>query len=61
MPAKRQCKRPTTEQILRLFTLVQHHRLVKGGQPVQRFEAELSDLQRQVLKLLGVNENVYRY
>ena len=60
-PEQRQCKRPATEQILRLFALVQHHRLIKDGQPVQRFEAQLSDLQRQTLKLLGVNETVYRY
>ena len=27
-PEQRQCKRPATEQILRLFALVQHHRLL---------------------------------
>jgi transposase len=60
-PEQRRCKRPTTEQILRLFALAQHHRLVKDGQTVQRFEVELSALQRQVLKLLGANETLYRY
>jgi len=59
-PEQRQCAHPTTEQILRLFSLAQRHQLLKDGQTVQIFETELTDLQRQVLKLLGVSEKTFQ-
>jgi hypothetical protein len=36
-PEQRQCRRPTTEQVLRLFSLAQRHRLLHEGQTVQTF------------------------
>jgi transposase len=59
-PEQRRCKRPTTEQVLRLFSLVEHHVLLNDGQSVQVFDVELTDLQRQVLTLLGVSEQAFR-
>ncbi len=59
-PEQRQCMHPTTEQILRLFSLTQRHRLSKDGFTVQLFEAELTPLQHQLLSLLGVPNQVYR-
>lgn len=59
-PEQRQCRRPTTEQVLRLFSLAQRHRLLRDGQTVQTFDADLTDLQRQVLTLLGVPAHAYR-
>ena len=59
-PEQRRSKRLTTEQVLRLFSLVDRHVLLDDGQPVQVFEAELTDLQRQVLGLLGVPERAFR-
>jgi transposase len=59
-PEQRRCKRPTTEQVLRLFSLVERHVLLDEGQPVQVFDVELTDLQRQVLALLGVPEQAFR-
>jgi len=59
-PEQRRCKRPTTEQVLRLFSLVERHVLLDDGQPVQVFDVELTDLQRQVLALLGVPEHAFR-
>jgi hypothetical protein len=54
-PEQRQCAHPTTEQVLRLFSLTQRHRLVdQGGSTVQIFNAELTSLQLQILALLGV-------
>jgi transposase len=58
-PEQRDCRRPTTEQVLRLFSLAQRHRLTQAGQVVQSFDVELTDLQRQVLSLLGVPETAY--
>jgi transposase len=59
-PESRACRRPTTEQILRLFSLTERHTLLAGSLPVQVFEPELSPLQIQVLKLLGVRVAAYR-
>ena len=59
-PEQRHCHRPTTEQVLRLFSLAQRHRLTQAGQTVQLFDVALTDLQRQILGLLGVPESAYR-
>lgn len=59
-PEQRLCRRPTTEQVLRLFSLTQRHRIIQAGQTVQRFDAELTELHRQVLALLAVPVTAYR-
>jgi transposase len=59
-PEQRRCTRPTTQQVLRLFSLVERHVLLQDGRPVQVFDAELTDLQRQILTLLGVPERDLR-
>lgn len=59
-PEQRQCAHPTTEQVLRLFSLTERHRLIQAGRTVQVFEAELTPLQQQVLSLLGVSEHEFR-
>jgi transposase len=59
-PEQRQCARPTTEQILRLFSLAERHRLIDGAHTVQVFDVPLTELQRQLLRLLGVPEDVFR-
>jgi transposase len=58
-PEHRSCRRPTTEQVLRLFSLAQRHRLMHAGETVQVFDVQLTDLQRQILRLLGVSRTVY--
>lgn len=59
-PEERRCCRPTTEQILRLFSLTERHILTRRGKLVQLFQPELTPLQKQVLELLGVPERVFR-
>ena len=58
-PEQRDCARPTTEQILRLFSLAERHQLVQDG-IVQVFDVQFTELQRQVLALLGVPEDAFR-
>lgn len=61
-PEQRQCAHPTTEQVLRLFSHAQRQTLTnRDGQTVQVFDAELTDLQRQLLGLLGVSPQVFRH
>ena len=59
-PEERKTKRPTAEQILRLFSLLQRNRLFRGDQEVEVFDPILTDLQTQVLALLGVPQSGYR-
>ena len=56
---QRTTSRPTSEQILRLFGFAERHVLFEDGREVQEFKPELTDLQRQVLDLMGVPLEVY--
>lgn len=58
-PEQRFCKRPTTEQILRLFSLAERHTLLRDAKPIQSFPPQLTELQRQTLDLLGVPERAF--
>jgi transposase len=58
-PEERPCRRPTSQQILRLFALTEGHILFENGRVVQIFDPELTDLQKQVLKLLGVPRSAF--
>jgi transposase len=58
-PEQRECKRPTTEHILRLFTHAQRHTLSEGTRLVRVFHPPLGHLQQQVLSLLGVPQSLY--
>jgi transposase len=58
-PEQRQCSHPTTEQVLRLFSLAERHQLRQHGRTVQTFDLALTDLQRQVLRLLGVPNDTF--
>jgi transposase len=59
-PEERTTRRPTAEQIFRAFSTVQRHVLLRDGGEVQIFEPQLTDLQKQILELLGVGEDAYR-
>ena len=59
-PEQRLCKRPTTEQLLRLFSLAERHVLTRSGRTVQVFENDFTPLQHQVLDLLDVPETAFR-
>jgi len=58
-PEQRQCAHPTTEQVLRLFSLAERHHLLQHGLTVQVFDLSLTDLQRRVLALLGVPASAF--
>lgn len=60
-PEERICRRPSTEQVLRLFSLAEHNVLLHEGRVVQIFEAKLTALQLETLRLLGIPLSAYRY
>jgi transposase len=59
-PEERLCHRPTTEQILRLFAQTERHTLTRSGRLVEVFDPKLTELQTEVLRLLGVPRRAYR-
>lgn len=60
-PEFRDCKAPSTERILEIFTTVARHQLHRDGTPVQIFQPELSAQQQQVLDLLGMSPSAYTH
>jgi len=58
-PEDRENRRPTAEQVLRLFSLAQRNVLRCDGNPVRAFDPQLTPLQSQILGLLRVPEKVY--
>jgi transposase len=58
-PELRNCPAPATARVLEIFDDLQRHYLVRAGEVVQVFEPELSELQRQVIELLGVPDTAY--
>lgn len=58
-PEGRQCRRPTTRKILDLFDGVQRHELTLPGHQPELLVTELSPLQKQILKLVGISPNSY--
>jgi transposase len=58
-PEERRCKAPTTDRVFDVLRDLRRHRLVRRGVVVQTFQPELSELQRQLLDLLGVPLSAY--
>ena len=55
-PEGRACRRPTARRVIDLFEEVQRHELIEGDQPPVGFTTELTQLQRRVLRLLGMSK-----
>ena len=58
-PEGRDCRRPTTRKVLDLFAGVQRHELSILGEEKEVMVTQLSPLQKQILKLLGISSKVY--
>ena len=58
-PEARACRRPTTEHILRLFSLAERVSVLAHGEVVRVFPPQLTELQQHVLNLLGVPRSAY--
>ena len=58
-PEERHSRRPTADQVFRLFSHLSRHELRCEGQLVRHFEPELTDLQCMVLRLLKIRKEVY--
>ena len=58
-PEKCKCSAPSVKRILDVFEPLQRHVLSKAGVVVQRFEPELTKLQRQLLSMVGVSPQAF--
>jgi transposase len=58
-PEDRPCRHPTTRRLIDRFDDLQRHTLDNGRDPPVVFVSELSNLQRRILKLLGVPVSDY--
>ncbi len=58
-PEDRDCRAPSTDRILETFAPLQRHLLSKADRVVQRFDPELTELQRKLLVLLGISSKVF--
>lgn len=58
-PEERLCRAPTTDRLLDLFSDLNKHALFDGKKLVQVFHPTLSELQKEVLNLLGVPFSAY--
>ena len=56
---QRACTAPTAARLFEHFADVQRHHLTSAGHHIQTFDPELSELQRQLLELLGVPASDY--
>lgn len=59
-PEGRQCKRPTTEQIFKVFENLMVHQLSSPGGLRHVYQPSLTRLQKRVLRLLGIQPQAYR-
>jgi transposase len=58
-PEDRPCAAPTTARLVDLFQAVQFHQLRAGDAVVQEFAPELSTIQKDMLRLLGMEPDAY--
>ena len=58
-PEARECKAPTAERVFNIFEHVQVHNLLANGRRIRTFQPQLTQLQRQLLELLGVSPLSY--
>jgi hypothetical protein len=58
-PEDRDCRAPSADRILEIFAPLRRHLLCQEDRVVQRFDPELTALQRKLLTLLGISPKVF--
>jgi transposase len=56
---QRTCQAPTAARVFEHFATVQRHHLTRHGQHIQTFNPQLTELQLQLLDLLGIPASAY--
>jgi transposase len=58
-PEARECSAPTAERVFEIFEHLQTHTLLKEGRKIRAFPPHLTELQPEVLELLGISPLTY--
>jgi hypothetical protein len=58
-PEARECKAPTTRRVFDVFEHVQVHTLFRNGHSIRTFQPQLTQLQCNLLDLLGISPLSY--
>jgi transposase len=58
-PEARECSAPTAERVFEIFEHLQTHTLLNEGRKIRTFQPHLTQLQRELLELLGVSPVSY--
>jgi transposase len=58
-PEARECSAPTAKRVFEIFEHLQTHTLLKEGRKILTFQPQLTELQEEVLELLGVSPLSY--
>ena len=58
-PEHRLAYHPTTAKIIERFQDISIYKIVKGGQVIKVYRDEITDLQREIIRLLGMTEKDY--
>ena len=59
-PEDRDCRRPTARRLFEVFETIQRHEITRPSSEPVVLRTELSPLQRQLLRLLGVPASLYQ-
>lgn len=59
-PEDRACRRPTARRLFEIFEPIQRHQFTRPGRAPVELLTELSPLQRQLLRLLGLPASLYQ-
>lgn len=54
-PEERDCKAPTAARVFETFGALQRHFLMEKGKSIQTFQPELTEVQKTILRLLGLS------
>jgi transposase len=60
-PESRQCARPTTHRVIELFSPIQRHEVSVEGEEPQIMVTELTDTQKKIIRMLGMDPKTYGY
>jgi len=58
-PEARDCSAPTAERVFEIFEHLQTHNLLKEGRKIRTFQPHLTQLQKELLELLGISPLTY--
>jgi predicted nuclease with TOPRIM domain len=60
-PENRECARPTTHRVIEIFSTIQRHEVRVEEADAQIMVTELTETQRTIIRMMGLNPKTYGY